>query len=234
MAKDPAFLFYSADFLIGTSFFTREEVGDYIRVLCHMHQVGGHMGAKDIRQVAPDVSEKVIKKFKKDENGLYYNERLLTELLKRQAFTESRLKNLNKGHVVSHMDAHMENENDNDNRDEDLNKNSRKGIVKGNGKDKPDLEAPILFLNEKASRRYDPKNKTNKTLIAARYKEGITLEDFKEVIDKKCRQWLNDPKMVSYLRPETLFAAGHFESYLNEPEKELTDAERIARIASRK
>ena len=54
--------------------------------------------------------------------------------------------------------------------------------------------------------------------INARLKEGHTLEDFKAVIDKKTKQWLNDEKMSSYLRPMTLFGT-KFESYLNEKVK---------------
>jgi hypothetical protein len=34
------------------------------------------------------------------------------------------------------------------------------------------------------------------------------------VIDKKCQEWLGDPKMQQYLRPETLFGT-KFEGYLN-------------------
>ena len=64
--------------------------------------------------------------------------------------------------------------------------------------------------------RYTTKNKTNISNINARISEGHTFDDFKQVIDKKYAQWHNDPKMSSYLRPETLFCSKHFESYLNE------------------
>lgn len=47
----------------------------------------------------------------------------------------------------------------------------------------------------------------------------ITVEDFKLVIDIKSSQWMGDPKMEAYLRPETLFAPSHFESYLNEAKR---------------
>jgi len=40
MGKDPAFLFYSSDFTIGTQFMTDEQVGKYIRLLCAQHQTG--------------------------------------------------------------------------------------------------------------------------------------------------------------------------------------------------
>jgi hypothetical protein len=40
MAKDPAVLFYTQDFLVGTLTMTNEQVGKYIRLLCLQHQKG--------------------------------------------------------------------------------------------------------------------------------------------------------------------------------------------------
>lgn len=75
----------------------------------------------------------------------------------------------------------------------------------------------IPYLNEKTNRRYSIANKATQRHINARLSEGYTLADFKTVIDKKTREWLNDAKMSPYLRPQTLFA-GHFEGYLMQPE----------------
>ena len=63
---------------------------------------------------------------------------------------------------------------------------------------------------------YTDKNKSTCEKSRARFAEGHTLEDFMTVIDKKYEQWGRDPKMSKFLRPETLFCASHFESYLNE------------------
>ena len=74
----------------------------------------------------------------------------------------------------------------------------------------------INYLNDVLETRYTTKSKSTNSLIKARLEEGHTVDDFKAVIDNKKREWGNDPKMVKYLRPETLFKASHFESYLNE------------------
>ena len=79
----------------------------------------------------------------------------------------------------------------------------------------------INYLNLKCETSYRSSTKKTKTLIEARLKEGFKEEDFYLVIDKKTRQWLKDKDMCKFLRPETLFG-NKFESYLNEPEKELT------------
>ena len=77
----------------------------------------------------------------------------------------------------------------------------------------------IGYLNEKAGTRYKPSSAATKRRIEARMKENFTVDDFKTVIDKKCAEWINDPKMREYLRPETLFGT-KFESYLNTPGRE--------------
>ncbi|WP_144513664.1 conserved phage C-terminal domain-containing protein [Bacillus mycoides] len=73
----------------------------------------------------------------------------------------------------------------------------------------------ISYLNEKAGKSFKHKTAKTRTLINARFKDGFTIEDFKQVIDIKTAQWLTDSNMNQYLRPETLFGT-KFEGYLNE------------------
>ena len=91
MAKDPAFLFYHHDFLVGTAFMSHQEVGQYIRILCHMADKG-RLTKKRMIDVCgtSDLDTSLIEKFKIDENGLYFNERLEVEVSKRKNFCESR------------------------------------------------------------------------------------------------------------------------------------------------
>ena len=81
--------------------------------------------------------------------------------------------------------------------------------------DKSICPAVIDYLNEKAGTKYQSKSDTTQRLIKAKQNKGFTLDDFKTVIDKKCAEWLDDDKMVKYLRPSTLFGP-RFEEYLNE------------------
>jgi len=92
MNKDPAFLFYSSDFLTGIVELTMEERGQYITLLCLQHQKG-HLNEKTIRLSVGLVSDDVMSKFVKGENGLFYNERLEIEIDKRENFVESRREN---------------------------------------------------------------------------------------------------------------------------------------------
>ena len=80
-----------------------------------------------------------------------------------------------------------------------------------------ELWIPIVYLNQVANKRYKFVDKT-KRLLLARFKEGYTLEDFKQVIDIKTAEWKDSPEFSKYLRPETLFGT-KFDGYLNQKPK---------------
>ena len=82
MSKDPAILFYTGDFLNGCTDLTFEERGQYITLLCLQHQKG-HLSDKTIKLMVGAISSDVLKKFKKDSDGLYFNERMEEEIIKR-------------------------------------------------------------------------------------------------------------------------------------------------------
>lgn len=107
-------------------------------------------------------------------------------------------------------EKHNDNENDNENEvsspdtdNDTLNDTFRESCVE-----------IISYLNDKAGTKYKATTAKTKTAIHARLAEGFTVDDFKAVIDKKCAEWIGDPKMEKYLRPETLFGT-KFEGYLN-------------------
>ncbi|MFY3790758.1 conserved phage C-terminal domain-containing protein [Ureibacillus sp. MALMAid1270] len=80
-----------------------------------------------------------------------------------------------------------------------------------------DVVAEVIeYLNKKTNRNYRINNLSTQRFINARLKEGYKLEDFKDVINVKVKQWLRDPKMKTYLRPSTLFSPTNFENYLVE------------------
>ncbi len=118
MSKDPAFLFYSSDFLTGTLLMSMEQKGKFITLLCIQHQKG-HMIEKDMLQICGTYDEDIFSKFKKDNDGKFYNERLKEEVEKRKAYSESRRNNRKKKEDMIDISKtyvqHMENENENEN-----------------------------------------------------------------------------------------------------------------------
>ena len=136
MAKDPAFLFYYQDFLVGTSFMTFEEIGAYIKILCFLADRQYLTEEQILKKIPKHIWEAICCKFEKNEIG-FYNKRLQIEVNKRKKFTKSRRENLHMGsHMGSHMKSkcspHMENENENENRNIILKKKEKNNNINNN------------------------------------------------------------------------------------------------------
>jgi len=127
--KDPAVLFYTSDFLTGTSLMPDEQIGRYIKLLCLHHQKG-RLTRDQFFCIARESDSELIEKFSVDEVGKYFNERMEIESEKRRKYSESR-RNNRKGSPTyekdmkkicktyeKHMSPHMENENEDVNIDE--------------------------------------------------------------------------------------------------------------------
>lgn len=72
----------------------------------------------------------------------------------------------------------------------------------------------LNFLNLKANRSFRPVDSTLR-LIIARLRSGVSVQDCKGVIARQVREW-KGTEHEKYLRPETLFNATKFESYLGQ------------------
>lgn len=123
MAKDPAMLWYWADWHSGTVTFSRFLKGCYMDLL-HAQFNSGRLTLEEIRTVlGSDFGQAwptLQKKFAVDETGKYFNERLELEKNKRAVYTQSRRNNLDKKphmdtHMDQHMDSHMEDRDRNEN-----------------------------------------------------------------------------------------------------------------------
>jgi hypothetical protein len=119
MAKDPAFLFYHHDFLVGTMLMSLEETGQYITILCHLADKGT-LSLEEMRHILNgEPKNKVLSKLSRKTNGRYFNQRLEFEVNKRKEYAKSRRNNRlgskkNKTYD-KHMITHMVNENVNEN-----------------------------------------------------------------------------------------------------------------------
>ncbi len=86
--KDPAFLFYSQDWIVGTMFMTMEEKGVYITLLAHQHQKG-YLTDEMIGKITEGIEyPKVMEKFVKDDNGNWVNAKLGKEVVRREKYAE--------------------------------------------------------------------------------------------------------------------------------------------------
>ena len=115
----------------------------------------GHMTSHMAGQVVGQLWDNIKCKFKIDDQGLYYNERLETEVQKRKTYVQTRSNNLSGvnqytkkgGHTSGHMDgqltSHMEDRNRNRNIDRDRSKKKTIDIGK-----KPYGEFGNVFLSD--------------------------------------------------------------------------------------
>ena len=115
MAKDPALLFYTSDFLTETFFMSDEEKGQYITLICLQHQFG-YLSKNDLTKIVNPASEKVLEKFV-EIDGKFYNLKTKEEAERRRAYSESRKKNRQKAdnqssgkNISKTYEKHMETE----------------------------------------------------------------------------------------------------------------------------
>lgn len=80
------------------------------------------------------------------------------------------------------------------------------------------IEEIVQYLNNKTGSSFRPGSVSTVRPIIARINEGYKAEDFRAVIDEKCRQWIGNEPWSRYLRPQTLFG-NKFESYLQEAKR---------------
>ena len=88
---------------------------------------------------------------------------------------------------------------------------------KTKGKTHPEEVRQIIdHFNHVCGTDYKYQSKATADMINARLNDGFTVKDFYKVIDTKYAEWVNDPDMCKYIRPQTLFRPSHFENYLNQ------------------
>ena len=205
--KDPAFLFYPADFIVGCSDLTMEERGQYITLLCLQHQKG-RLSKRTIDLQISNVSTYVLDKFDQDEDGNYYNTRLEEEIAKRENYAKSRYENGCKGGrpkktiekpygfeneticqtIAKPTQNHSENENINENINKSINDNKDNNIY-------------YIDLFNELWKRY-PKKENKKTAIH----NFLIIKPDKALYDKmknaieKARRWKrwNDPRYIPH------------------------------------
>lgn len=202
--KDPAVLFYTADFLADTTLWNYDELGRYIKLLCIQHLQDG-ISEDDFTAVSEGKS-RVASKFTRGDDGLYRNKRMKEESDKRREFCEKQRANR----------LGKTNDSPNKNQTETKSKPKCNPRVENENVNEDVIKDIIDYLNKVLGTKYKSNAEYINKHINARLNEGFTYEDFVTVIDKKYAEW-SGTDMAKYLRPETLFGT-KFQAYLNELE----------------
>lgn len=176
MAKDPAVLWYWADWHSGTTTLSRFLKGCYMDLL-HAQFNNGRLSISEIKTVlGVDFGQAwptLQKKFKQDEAGLFFNERAEIEKSKREKFVKSRRNNLKSSHMKSHMDEHMVNHMGTHMDNVNVNRNESGSVLEGGMGEtlepvigepfliKPDLPLPSLTLEAAEMNQFALKGNKN-------------------------------------------------------------------------
>lgn len=105
MSKDPAFLFYYRDWLVGTATMSLDEKGAMIELLAHLADKGGKLTEAQIKKILGRRFKLMWFKigFKFEFDGSHYSNLKLSGIMeKRLKFCASRKINRSKGQQVSH------------------------------------------------------------------------------------------------------------------------------------
>jgi hypothetical protein len=187
MAKDPAVLLYTQDFLVGTLSMTDEQRGKYIYLLCLQHQKG-KLTLVDLKTKLTDEDIEVAERFPLQADGYYYNQRMFDEALKRKNYTESRRNNRKKkddvdiSHIRKTYVSRMENENVNEtvnvNTDVDINVIDNEYVV---GSEEAELEQYYQeAYNQELEREYSKAER-----------QDILAEVITDSLDKEQKEMMN-------------------------------------------
>lgn len=177
MAKDPAFLFYPGDWLGGTMLLNRHQKGCYIDLLMAQFN-SGPLSLDQIKAVlGQDQALWTVlqTKFKTDNCGRFFNEKMATEIEKRKKFVASR-SNGKSGRKKSHdlsYDNHTGNHTEDENRNE--NKSVNKSVNKNkNGCDNflihIDLELPSIPLEAVERNQFTYTKNSNTEYVKSQWK----------------------------------------------------------------
>jgi uncharacterized protein YdaU (DUF1376 family) len=190
MAKDPAFLFYSSDFLTGTMFWTNEQIGLYIRMLCAQHQHNGRIDTNVLRTQCDSITngDIVYSKFKHDKYGSY-NERLQIEMDKRKEKSIKASESVNKRWNKEKNKLYDSNTNvlrsENENENEDINKDDN-----NNGKPKKSKFIPPTLVE--VNKFFDENGYTNGDKAWHYYEDG----NWKDSNGKQVINWKQKMRIV--------------------------------------
>ncbi|MBQ8393458.1 MAG: hypothetical protein IJX51_06780 [Clostridia bacterium] len=81
--KNPSMPFYPLEFLAQIAFLNGEQVKGYMKILCYMY-LNGRLKREEMITACGKYDEDVFSLFTEDEKGLFYNEKMEFEIMKRE------------------------------------------------------------------------------------------------------------------------------------------------------
>lgn len=182
-----------------------EDRGKYITILALMHQQG-RMNEETIRFLVGSISDNLKVKFRIDENGMWYNEKLEDEIRKRAKFAESRRENGKKGGRKAsaepsglpsaiHSGEPTDNLPLNINIDSIINTNSTKEGVIGGERKPPTLETIEYYFIQQGGTKKMALHFYNKHSATGWMANGQPIKSFTFLITNFINNWRDNEKL---------------------------------------
>lgn len=124
-----------------------------------------------------------------------------------------------------------------------LEEEDRRKKIEDRKEDRKDISLPdcsgdvlkvINGMNEILKSKYRTSTKSHAQNVSARLSDGHSVSDLLMVVSAKLEEWGSDKKMAQYLRPQTLFQAGKFDSYLRAAKTKTKEVKSVFTIESQK
>lgn len=93
--KDPALLFYTANFVTETRRMSFEQIGKYIKLICFQHQTG-HIIEDEFFEIVSETDTPILALYEVDEEGKYYVPHIDDAIDQRRRYSISRAENAKK------------------------------------------------------------------------------------------------------------------------------------------
>ena len=247
--KDPAMLWYWNDWFSGTGLLSRFQKGCYMDLL-HAQFNNGRLSLEEIKIcLGSDFSQAWLalqKKFKQDENGLFFNERLEQEKNKRAAFSESRRNNRIKkpteltSDIRYDKDLCIDKENENENRNVFIKeKETQKNFFKNNPLstdvgELPDFKNDAVIELLKITKNYS----VNRSQIEGMWKvfktQNLTGKKYYAEIDDVYSHFMNWIRLQTFVTPEVTEKKHKGEDNLSAIVRQINESERLKNQANGK
>ena len=206
MAKKPSISFYTSDFITQTMFLSFEDKGKLIMLYCLQHQ-HGHLSKEQMESVCGNLSTSILKFFKVDEEGKYFNEQIEQSMIERDNFIKRQKENGYKRwqkDTTAHTTAFAvakpledEDEDEKEIEDETEKAKKEKKVVREKGKfQKPTKQEILDYAKEKKLKTdciddFMDYYESNGWRVG---KAGLPMKSWEASYRKWCRSDYNQPK----------------------------------------
>lgn len=95
--KDPALMFYTANFLNEVREMNFQQIGKYVKLICYQHADDKHIKPREFYNILSKQEDQVvIEMFEEDEDGCFFVRHVEEEIIRRKGVSKTKSENAKK------------------------------------------------------------------------------------------------------------------------------------------